>query len=75
MKAILEFELPEDQCSFNLCAKGVEWALVASDMDERLRNDLKYMQLPDEVHDKVQDIRDILHEVLTSKGLSLEDIE
>ena len=45
MKAILEFELPEDKENFDASAKGMDWAIVAWDMDQLLRNKLKHGDL------------------------------
>jgi len=42
MKAILEFELPEDKEDFDASAKGMDWAIVAWDMEQYIRNRLKY---------------------------------
>ena len=36
MKAILEFNLPEDQSNFEACSKGMEWALVSWNLDQKL---------------------------------------
>ena len=45
MKAILEFELPEDKENFDASAKGMDWAIVAWDLDQLLRKKLKYGDL------------------------------
>jgi len=37
MKAILEFELPEDKEEFDAASKGMDWAIVAWDLDQLLR--------------------------------------
>ena len=42
MKAILEFELPEDKEEFDAASKGMDWAIVAWDMEQYIRNRLKY---------------------------------
>ena len=42
MKAILEFELPEDKEEFDAASKGMDWAIVAWDIDQYIRNRLKY---------------------------------
>ena len=36
MKAILEFNLPEEEQQFNAANKGMDWALIAWDMDQLL---------------------------------------
>ena len=42
MKAILEFNLPEDQPEFNNAIKGGDWKHVCWQMDQLLRKELKY---------------------------------
>jgi len=46
MKAILEFNLPEDAEEFNVASKSMDWALLAWDIDQMIRSLLKYH--PDE---------------------------
>lgn len=42
MKAILEFNLPEDQPEFNTAIKGSDWKHVCWEMDQYLRKRVKY---------------------------------
>ena len=42
MKAILEFNLPEDQPEFNTAIKGSDWKHVCWEMDQLLRKHIKY---------------------------------
>jgi len=42
MKAILEFNLPEDQPEFNNAIKGGDWKYVCWQMDQYLRKEIKY---------------------------------
>lgn len=42
MKAILEFNLPEDQPEFNTALQGNNWKHVCWEMDRLLRKHLKY---------------------------------
>ena len=42
MKAILEFNLPEDQPEFNNAIKGGDWKHVCWQMDQYLRKRVKY---------------------------------
>ena len=42
MKAILEFNLPEDQPEFNNAIKGGDWKHVCWQMDQLLRKHIKY---------------------------------
>ena len=42
MKAILEFDLPEDKEWFEAASKAVDWSILAWDIDQYIRNRLKY---------------------------------
>jgi hypothetical protein len=42
MKAILEFNLPEDKVDFELALQGSDWKHVCWEMDQLLRAQLKY---------------------------------
>ena len=42
MKAILEFDLPEDKEEFEAASKAVDWSILAWDIDQYIRNRLKY---------------------------------
>jgi hypothetical protein len=44
MKAILEFNLPEDKVDFNLAVKGSDWWHVCWKMDQNLRTKLRYAE-------------------------------
>ena len=70
MKAILEFNLPEDKEEFDVAAKAMDWALVAWDIDDFIRNKLKYEQDRDGV---LQLVRDRLHFNMEEKGLNFPE--
>ena len=66
MKAILEFELPEDKENFDASAKGMDWALLVLDIDQFIRNKIKYEQDKDGI---LQLVRDRLYFNMEEKGL------
>ena len=66
MKAILEFELPEDKENFDASAKGMDWALLVLDIDQFIRNKIKYEQDRDGV---LQLVRNELNFQMEEKGL------
>ena len=75
MKAILEFNLPEDQADFELAAKGSDWYFVAWKMDQWLRQQYKYM--PDEEYNEDRynayvEAREKLFELMQENGVNLE---
>ena len=66
MKAILEFNLPEDKEEFDAASKGMDWALLAWDIDQFMRNKIKYDQDRDGI---LQLVRDRLNFNMEEKGL------
>jgi hypothetical protein len=44
MKAILEFNLPEDEELFHIANKGMDWALLVWHIDQFIQNKIKYEQ-------------------------------
>ena len=71
MKAILVWNLPEEQDEYDVVSKGMAWALTLWDLDQYLRNQLKYGDAPDDL----QVARDKLHELLEDRNLSLEMVQ
>ena len=72
MKAILEFELPEDKEEFDAASKGMDWAIVAWDIDQYIRNRLKYQtEKLDTLSAKkeLEFLREALNEMLIDRGL------
>jgi len=69
MKAILEFELPRDKENFDASAKGMDWAIVAWDLDELLRKMLKYGHEYKDADTALQQVKDTLNEMLIDRGL------
>jgi|TARA_B110000914_G_scaffold22503_1_gene16862 hypothetical protein len=66
MKAILEFNLPEDKEEFDVSSRGMDWALLAWDIDQFIRNKIKYEQDRDGV---LQLVRNELNFRMEEKGL------
>ena len=69
MKAILEFELPADKENFDTSAKGMDWAIVAWDLDQLLRKMLKYGHEYKDADTALQQVRDALNEMMIDRGL------
>ena len=66
MKAILEFELPEDKENFDASAKGMDWALLVWHIDQFIQNKIKYEQ---DTHGALQLLRNELNFQMEEKGL------
>ena len=72
MKAILEFELPEDKEEFDAASKGMDWAIVAWDIDQYIRNRLKYQSEKldtSSAKEELELLRNELHELMEESGL------
>jgi hypothetical protein len=72
MKAILKFDLPEEQEEFNDAVNGNAFKAVIWELDQYMRSQLKHGDLPDNVHEKVQEIRDQLHSILDDNNVMYE---
>jgi len=75
IKAILEFTLPEDRCEHIISVNAMNWALVAWEMNNKLRNISKYGQEEEWNYETVDKIRDLLFEIIDDHGVSLDMIE
>lgn len=71
MKAILEFDLHEENLEFETAVDGHKWAIVCWEMDQYLRAQTKYA--PDtqtqEVYDALESAREELRSFMMQKGL------
>lgn len=74
MKAILEYNLPEDQEDFQLAANAAKWHSVCWDMDQYLRSNTKYApdSMSEEMYIAYQECMDKLHLLMNEQGLSLD---
>ena len=70
MKAILEFNLPEDTEEFAVATKAMDWSLLVLDIDQFIRNKIKYEQDKDGI---LQLVRDRLHFNMEEKGLNFPE--
>ena len=74
MKAILEFNLPDDQEDFKLATNALNWYIVCWDLDQQLRSKTKYA--PDDIsqdkYDAYEEIRDLLREYMSDRGLTFD---
>jgi hypothetical protein len=74
MKAILEFNLPDDQQDYDLANNGLNFWRVLYELDQELREKTKYAadDLPQDKYDAYQEIRNMLHELMTDNNVSLD---
>jgi hypothetical protein len=72
MKAILKFNLPEEQEEFDIANKGWKFRSVLLEYDNYLRDKIKYdEQLTDEQYKIYEEVRTKLWEILNEDNLTL----
>jgi len=73
MKAILEFNLPEEAAEHRMAIDGSDWKYVVTEMDEYFRSQIKYQDLSGEVTKALQAARDNLHELCNDNNLNIHE--
>ena len=71
MKAILEFNLPEEQAEHYCAIKGADMLNVLWELRAELRAMLKYGELPDEQYEIVEKIQGFLIDSLNENEINL----
>jgi hypothetical protein len=71
MKATLEFNLPEDELDLSNAINGNKFKLILWDMDQHLRNMVKYSENEEEVR-VAEELRDKLQEYFSQYNISIE---
>ena len=72
MEAILKFDLPEDKTEFEASTKAMDWAIVAWDIDQYIRNRLKYQTEKldtSSAKEELELLRHELHDLMQESGL------
>ena len=72
MNAILEFILPEDKIEFETATKAMDWAILAWDIDQYIRNRLKYQTeklQTTSANEELELLRNELHNLMQEDGL------
>ena len=76
MKAILEFNLPEDQPEFNNAIKGGDWKHVCWQMDQLLRKHLKYDDdLSEDARGMLEYVREEFNGFMIDNNVDLYSVE
>jgi hypothetical protein len=71
MKAKLEFDLPEEQDDFEVASNGWKYRSVLFDLDNFLRNKLKYEKLTEEQYKAYSEVRELFWDTLRDDNLTL----
>ena len=72
MKAILEFNLPEDKQEFDFATQGSDWWNVCWTLDQELRSKMKYGNLSQNDYEIYEKIREELRGFIEEQGLDLD---
>ncbi len=72
MKAILEFNLPEEQAEHYCAIKGADMLNVLWELKAELRGMLKYGELTDQQYEIVDKIQDFLFSSLNDNDVNLD---
>ena len=76
MKAILEFNLPENQYEFNTAIKGGDWKHVCWKMEQYLRQRVKYDDgLTEEQLEAYEDMRGEFWRMMKENNVDLYEVE
>jgi hypothetical protein len=68
MKAILEFNMPEDREDHKYALHGIEYAIILEELDNWLRNMFKY---EDKVKIDIEVVRSKIYELLKERNLEI----
>ena len=72
MKAILEFNLPEDNHDFQASINGIKYQSAIWDYDQWLRSEMKYKELSDETYKAYETCREELRKILEQDNIQIE---
>ena len=72
MKAILEFDLPEENRDFDAAINGHNYRSVIWEYDQLLRSEMKYKELSDETYKALKWCREELRKILEQDNLFIE---
>ena len=74
MKAILEFNLPEDKQDFDFATQGSNWWNVCWEMDQWLRRQTKHIPhtMSDDTYIALEECREKLREIISENNLNLD---
>ena len=70
MKAIIEFNLPEDRHEFQLATKATELSIIIDKIRNKLRSDIKYNEkISEETTEYAEKIREELNDLMIEYGI------
>lgn len=72
MKAIIEFELPQDASEHQTALDGWKWRMILNDVSESIRHDLKYNDLPELAAKPLDSLRGFIFQRMAEENLSFD---
>jgi len=72
MKAILEFDLPEDNIDFKAAINGHNYKSAIWEYDQWLRSEMKYGELDEKIYEAYDTCRKKLRNILEEDNLFIE---
>ena len=72
MEAILKFDLPDDKTEFEAATKSMDWAILAWDIEQYIRNRLRYQTEKldtSSAKKELELLRNELHSLMEDSGL------
>ena len=72
MKAILQFNLPEENHEYLNASQGAQMKSILWNVDQWLRAKLKYEELSDGQYDSFKETREYLRSLLIEENIDLE---
>ena len=72
MEAILKFDLPDDKTEFEAATKSMDWAILAWDIEQYIRNRLKYQSEKldtSSAKEELELLRNELHSLMEDSAL------
>jgi hypothetical protein len=72
MKAILEFNLPEDKMDFKLATRGSKYYCMINEFEQYLRKIYKYEEHSDDIFNKIEEIRTQFYQIFSGYDDEIE---
>ena len=72
IESILKFDLPDDKTEFESATKAMDWAILAWDIEQYIRNRLKYQSEKldtSSAKEELELLRNELHSLMEDSGL------
>lgn len=74
MKAILKFDLPEDEYQFSAASRATKWVAAMWEMDQWLRSQIKYTEsYTDDQYELLEDVREKLRDIMNDNNVSFDE--